>query len=213
MKFEDASDFAWWILRNDFSMAAPGRFQLLAKRAFDIAASALVLIVLLPLTALVLLAIKLESRGPVFSVTYRHCYGNRSIPVLKFRCTRRRSITFIGNVLILGGLDKLPMFVNVLRGDMSVVGLHHFVALPLVHLAGTLSSALRESPFRAGLISSEGPYHRLNSERRDIEADIFYIFNWSLLLDAKIIFAMLFAKTSYVRRHHAQRRGNGRFIR
>jgi lipopolysaccharide/colanic/teichoic acid biosynthesis glycosyltransferase len=183
------------VLRNDLSMVAsqPGRLQLIAKRAFDIIASALVLVVLSPLLTLVSLAIKLESPGPIFFVTRQYCYNNRIISVPRFRCTRRRSVTFVGNVLTRAGLDMLPMLINVLRGDMSIVGPRCHSALPSTPLSEPLSVALRESSFKPGLISFEGSHDRANSDLRNIGADLFYISNWSLLLDAKIILLTFFS--------------------
>jgi lipopolysaccharide/colanic/teichoic acid biosynthesis glycosyltransferase len=186
--------------RSDLSMAIskPGRLQLIAKRTFDIIASALVMVVLSPLLALIALAIKLESRGPVISVTRQYCYNNWIISVLRFRCTRLRSVTFVGNSLRRTGLDKLPMLINVLRGDMSIVGPRCHSALPSVFIAEQLLAVLRGSSFKPGLISFEGPHDRANSELRNIEADLFYISNWSLRLDARIILLVLFSATSYV---------------
>jgi lipopolysaccharide/colanic/teichoic acid biosynthesis glycosyltransferase len=182
------------------AVSKPGRLPLIAKRAFDIIASVLVLVILSPLLIFASLAIKLESNGPVLSVTRQYCYNNQNFSVLRFRCTNHRSETFIGNVLRRAGLDILPMLINVLRGDMSIVGLRCHSAISSVPLSSSVSVAFHESSFRPGLISFEGFHDRGNSELRNIEADLFYISNWSLLLDAKIILRTLFSKTSYVQR-------------
>jgi lipopolysaccharide/colanic/teichoic acid biosynthesis glycosyltransferase len=182
------------------AVSKPGRLPLIAKRAFDIIASVLVLVILSPLLILASLAMKLESNGPVVSVTHQYCYNNRNISVLRFRCTNHRSETFIGNVLRSAGIDILPMLINVLCGDVSIVGLRWHSAVSSVSLSSSVPVALQESSFRPGLISFEGIHDRGNSELRNIEADLFYISNWSLLLDAKIILRMLFSKSSYVQR-------------
>ena len=176
--------------------------QLVVKRAFDIAASVMVLLVLSPLFLLTSLAIKLESHGPIFSVKHEYCYNGRRIQVLRFRSRSRRSVTVIGRFLTRSGLNQLPMLINVLRGEMSIVGPSCHVALPSIPLSDQLSRALLNSPFRPGLISFEGPHHeRTDWEPRKIEADLFYISNWSLLLDAKILFLNLFSKATYVQNY------------
>ena len=103
--------------------------QLIAKRAFDIVVSGTVLAVSLPMILLVLLAIKLDSPGPVFSRRIAYCYDNRTIKTIKFRCSSFWGTpTRVGRLLLLSGLDRLPMLLNVLRGEMSIVGLHSYVA-------------------------------------------------------------------------------------
>ncbi len=176
----------------------PSRSQLIVKRAFDIVASVVVLVVLSPLLAFVSLAIKVESSGPVFSVENQYWHNSRVISVLRFRCTKRRSITMVGRVLILTGIETVPMLINVLLGDMSIVGLRRRSAPPSVPVAQPLSISLRESAFKQGLISLGELHDESDSELRGIEADQFYISNWSLLLDVKIIFRTIVSKASYV---------------
>jgi lipopolysaccharide/colanic/teichoic acid biosynthesis glycosyltransferase len=176
----------------------PSRSRLIVKRAFDIVASVVVLVVLSPLLAFVSLAIKVESSGPVFSVENQYWHNSRVISVLRFRCTKRRSITMVGRALILTGIETLPMLINVLLGDMSIVGLRRRSAPPSVPVAQPLSISLRESAFKQGLISLGELHDESDSELRGIEADQFYISNWSLLLDVKIIFRTIVSKASYV---------------
>lgn len=179
----------------------PSRSQLIVKRAFDIVASAVVLVVLSPLLAFVSLAIKIESRGPVFSVEYQYWHYSRIISVLRFRCTERRSVTMVGRVLILTGIDTLPMLINVLRGDMSIVGVRRRSAPASVPVAEPLSM---ESAFKQGLINF-GEFHEdPDFELRSIEADQFYMSNWSLLLDLKIILRTIVSKASYAQHNDAR---------
>jgi lipopolysaccharide/colanic/teichoic acid biosynthesis glycosyltransferase len=174
------------------------RSQLIVKRAFDIVASGVALVVLSPMLAFVFLAIKIESRAPAFSVEHQYWHNSRIISVLRFRCTKRRSVTVVGRVLILTGIDTLPMLINVLLGDMSIVGLRRRSAPPSVPVAQPLSISLRESAFKQGLISFGEFHDESDSELQGIEADQFYISNWSLLLDVKIIFRTIVSKASYV---------------
>ena len=171
--------------------------QLIVKRVFDIAASAIVLLVLSPLLLLASLAIKLESRGPIFTVKRAYCYNNQRVRVLGFRSRGHRDVTACGRFLIRTGLDQLPMLINVLRGEMSIVGLHcHF--LPPPRLNDQLELAFVTRSFRPGLVSLKDP-RADGVSRRD--ADLFYISNWSLLLDAKVLFHHFFSTHTYFQNH------------
>ncbi len=179
--------------------------QLVAKRVFDIITAATMLIVISPLFLLVSLAIKFESRGPIFSGQIEYCYNNQRIKILRFRCNSfDAQATYTGRFLLLSGLDRLPMVINVLRGEMSVVGPCSYIAPPLQLFAEHLSDALRRSTLRPGLFGwAQVHFQDRDAQpdmRRQIEDDIFYIVNWSLLLDAKIILTSLFSKTSYTGR-------------
>jgi lipopolysaccharide/colanic/teichoic acid biosynthesis glycosyltransferase len=106
------------------------------KRAFDIAAALVVLLLLAPLLIVVALAVKLSSRGPVFFKQERIGRGGRRFRMLKFRtmvadaerlgpnvsATQDRRITAVGRMLRRCFLDEAPQLMNVLRGDMSLVG-------------------------------------------------------------------------------------------
>jgi lipopolysaccharide/colanic/teichoic acid biosynthesis glycosyltransferase len=170
--------------------------QFIVKRAFDIVTAALVLLVLSPLIFLTVLAIKLNSRGPIFSVSRRNCYNDQTVSLLRFRCHANWSPTTVGNVLVRTGIDRLPSLINVLRGDMSIVGPRCRVPAPSLPLAGHLLLALRKRPFRPGLVSF-GEALKVNSERREIEADLFYVSHWSLLLDAKALILKFLSVTTY----------------
>ena len=105
------------------------------KRLFDIAAALLVLLISLPLTVVIAAAVKLNSRGPVLFRQARVGRDGKSFVILKFRTmasgesaglslTRKGDsrVTGIGRALRNWKLDELPQFLNVLRGDMSLVG-------------------------------------------------------------------------------------------
>ena len=162
--------------------------KLVVKRAIDIVASALGLLLLSPLFLLTSLAILIESRGPIFVATYEHYYNNRQIRTQRFRCHNHHTETLVGSFLMRSGVDRLPMLANVLRGEMSIVGPHYHSTFPAVPLSEEQLLALSRSPFRPGLVSFEFP-QRVG---REVDADLFYVANWSLLLDAKILFANIF---------------------
>ena len=171
--------------------------QLIAKRVFDIIFAVAVLAVLSPLFLLVALAVKLDGRGPIFAVTRQYCYNDQTIHVLSFRCGE----TFIGSSLIRSGLERLPMLINVLRGEMSIVGLRCHLNPPVIPPSVQLSLALRNSPLRPGLVNFDYQHQPSDLELRKIEADLFYISNWSMLLDAKILILKCFTKASYVQNY------------
>ncbi len=117
--------------------ALPFAAQSISKRTFDFAFSLFVLILLFPVFLMIAIAIKLDSRGPIFFKQTRWGFGQKPIQVLKFRSMATDKcdvtgvaqtvvgdarITRIGAFLRKSSLDELPQFINVLRGDMSVVG-------------------------------------------------------------------------------------------
>ena len=168
--------------------------QHIAKRVLDIILSAMGLIILSPLFLLTLMVIKFESRGPIFFIKFEYCYNDQRIRTIRFN---RGSfyLTRVGHFLVRSGLDRLPMLINVLRGDMSIVGPRCHVVLPSAPLSKQLALALDQCPLRPGLITFE---NQALTELRQTEADLYYISNWSLLLDAEILFGSIFSTASYV---------------
>ena len=178
--------------------SAKGNFtrylQLIVKRVFDIAVATIVLILFSPLLLLASLAIKLESQGPIFSVKHVYCYNNQRVRALKFRTRSHGDVTIGGRFLIRTGLDQLPTLINVLRGEMSIVGPHAYV-LPPPQLNDQIAPTTLKGPLRPGLVSFEGSHARGELSRED--ADLSYIANWSLLLDAKVLFQQVISKHMY----------------
>ena len=181
--------------------------ELCIKRAFDIAASAVGLLVLSPLFALIALQIKLSSKGPVLYSQER--IGRYGLPfcIYKFRTmvdhaeeegapqlTRDDDprITKIGHWLRKYRLDELPQLWNILCGEMSIVG-------PRPERAFFIGKIMKEAPYycliykvRPGL-TSWGPIRVGYTDTMDkmierLNCDIVYIENMSLLLDLKILF-------------------------
>ena len=97
--------------------------------------------------------------------------------------------------MIGSGLDQLPMLIGVLRGEMSIVGPHSYVAPPLCTY-DHVSPAFLNAPFLPGLVSFELPLP--SGDGADMDADMFYVLNWSLHLDAKVLFQHLFSKEAYI---------------
>jgi Undecaprenyl-phosphate glucose phosphotransferase len=188
-------------LRPMLSETGPYLFQ---KRALDIALSAFILLVTSPITLLIALAIKATSRGPVFFIQERVGLNGRVFRMLKFRTMREGSReegdtrwtstndprrTAVGVVLRKTNLDELPQFLNVLKGEMSIVG-------PRPERAHFVERFLEEfdrynfrHTFKVGITG----WAQVNGWRGDtsiakrVEYDLYYLRNWSLTFDLQII--------------------------
>lgn len=178
----------------------------IVKRAFDIVFSFLVIILVLSwLTPIIAILIKLESKGPVFFKQNRAGINEQRFSCYKFRSMRINHetekitvrndprITRIGKFIRKTSIDELPQFVNVLLGDMSVVGPRpHIYSINDVYSNKIKKYVFRHSvkPGITGLAQVRGSRGEINADEdmiNRIKYDIFYIENWSLLLDMKII--------------------------
>jgi lipopolysaccharide/colanic/teichoic acid biosynthesis glycosyltransferase len=108
-----------------------------AKRICDLGASVAGLILLSPIFLITALAIRLESQGPVFVHELEFVHKNRSIRRTKFRvvaCANgsraRQQVTYSGQILSQTGIDELPQLLNVIRGDISIVGRRNILRWP-----------------------------------------------------------------------------------
>jgi Undecaprenyl-phosphate glucose phosphotransferase len=192
-------------------------FDLLAKRAFDTCIASLGLLLCSPFLLLVALAIKLDSRGPVFFRQTRHGYNNEVIRVLKFRSMTTTEdgrhfiqavkndprVTRIGRILRRTNIDELPQLANVLLGEMSIVGPRpHPIALNEA-FAERIFPLSRRHKVKPGITGwaqvngYRGETDTVEKMQRRIECDLFYIDNWSFLLDIKIILMTLFSRRAY----------------
>jgi putative colanic acid biosynthesis UDP-glucose lipid carrier transferase len=185
----------------------------LFKRVFDILFSFLVLVFVLSwLTPLIALLIKLNSRGPVFFKQERWGLNNKKIYCYKFRTmfleegkendnsqfspARKNDprVTSLGKLLRKTSLDELPQFINVLMGDMSVVGPRpHPIPLSLEAKDVVQHYMLRHlvKPGITGWAQVNGSRGEVQSQlemRTRVAFDLWYIENWSFWLDCQIIF-------------------------
>jgi Undecaprenyl-phosphate glucose phosphotransferase len=193
-------------------------FNRAVKRAFDIAAATVGLILLSPLFVIVSLAIKLDSRGPVLFRQTRHGYNNEPIRVLKFRSmsvmeeggnftpvTRHDPrVTRLGRFLRRTNIDELPQLFNVLAGDMSIVGPRPHATAQNETFAELISLFSRRHNVKPGITGwaqvngYRGDTDTLEKMQRRVEHDLYYIDNWSLLFDLRIILLTLFSREVYV---------------
>jgi len=186
-------------------------FNKFLKQTFDLTFSLIIFAVFLWwLMPLISLLIKLDSKGPVFFRQIRTGYKNRTFTCLKFRTMYLNKdadlkqaskdderITKVGKFLRKFSLDELPQFINVLLGQMSIVGPRpHMLQLneKFSRLVPGYSTRHRFKPGMTGLAQVRG--FRGETKNTDdmlarIRFDIFYIENWSIWLDLKIIFLTL----------------------
>ncbi len=177
------------------------------KRSFDIVFSSLIIIFILSwLTPIIGIFIKLESKGPVFFKQSRNGFNYKEFDCYKFRsmmpnqdahlyqATRGdQRVTKIGKFIRKTSIDELPQFFNVLFGDMSVVGPRpHMVSHTNIYAKRIDKFMVRHfvKPGITGLAQISGFRGEIESDKDIIgrvKYDIFYIENWSLLLDLKII--------------------------
>jgi putative colanic acid biosysnthesis UDP-glucose lipid carrier transferase len=188
--------------------AQPARAGLsLLKRGFDMVVALAALLFILPLLAAVALAIWIESGRPIFFKQHRTGYRGRKFVILKMRtmtvledgdelrqATRGDvRVTRVGAFLRKSSIDELPQLINVLKGDMSLVGPRPH-ALAHDHLYGSLMPEyrlrFRARPGLTGLAQVSGlrgEVHDVDGMARRVEADLTYIDRWSPALDVKIM--------------------------
>ncbi|MFH4963788.1 undecaprenyl-phosphate glucose phosphotransferase [Gaetbulibacter sp. M235] len=197
-------DYIPIISLRDIPLKVP--FNKFIKRLFDILfASAVIIFLLSWLTPFLAILIKLESKGPVFFKQSRNgfnykefdCYKFRSMTPNKdahlFQATKGdHRITKVGKFLRKTSIDELPQFFNVLFGDMSVVGPRpHMVSHTNMYAESVDKFMVRHfvKPGITGLAQVSGFRGEVETDKdiiNRVKYDIFYIENWSLLLDIKI---------------------------
>ena len=182
-----------------------------AKRMQDLIIGGLMLIGLTPVLAVVALLVKLDSPGPIFFRQRRHGFNNEEILVWKFRTMRHEAadatasrqvtadddrITRLGKILRKTSIDELPQLLNVLKGEMSLVGPRpHAVGMKTgetesARLVAEYAHRHRMKPGMTGwaaIQGSRGPLHTAADVKRRVQLDIDYIERQSFWLDAWVI--------------------------
>jgi Undecaprenyl-phosphate glucose phosphotransferase len=183
-----------------------------AKRVFDIVFSLLAIVALAPVMLGTAIAIKLDSRGPVLFRQKRHGFNNEEIDVLKFRSmytdqcdpTAKNAVTKndprvtrVGRFIRKASIDELPQFFNSLTGSLSLVGPRPHAVAARTHdriydeIVDGYFARHRVKPGVTGWAQINGWRGEIDSDekiQKRTEYDLFYIENWSLWFDLKILF-------------------------
>jgi putative colanic acid biosysnthesis UDP-glucose lipid carrier transferase len=183
-------------------------FDRLSKRSLDLLVAGMALVLLAPLMALVAIAVKLDSPGPVLFRQRRLGLNGREFRILKFRSmtvvedgdkvtqAKRNDarITPFGRLIRSTSIDELPQLINVVRGEMSLVGPRpHAVAHDRMYEAQIADYSLRRR-MKPGLTGwaqingLRGETKSLDLMQRRVEHDLWYIESWTVWLDFKILF-------------------------
>ena len=191
----------------ELQSAAISRATLLLKRCIDVVLASAALLLLSPLLLLTAVAIKLDSRGPAIFRQRRHGFDRRPFFIYKFRSmsvaedgplvvqARRADhrVTRIGRLIRRSSIDELPQLVNVLKGDMSLVGPRpHAVAHDDAYTA-TVDRYASRHHVRPGLTGwaqingARGETVALHQMQRRIDLDLWYIDHFSIWLDLVIL--------------------------
>lgn len=179
--------------------------QKVIKRIFDIIFSLIAIVALLPLWLVVGVWIAVSSPGGVFFRQRRTGYRGREFDLLKFRSMYVNKnadseqatkgdprITRVGQILRKSSLDELPQLLNVLKGDMSIIGPRPHMLVHTEYYSRLIPDYMRRHEMRPGLtgyaqiLGYRGATPRLEDMERRVRADIEYVDRFSLWLDLKI---------------------------
>lgn len=178
---------------------------MILKRGFDIITSFFLLVVLAIPLALIALAVKLDSQGPSLFVQERAGFQGKPFKILKFRTMIEDAekvgskiftsavdprVTRVGRFLRNTSLDELPQLINILRGEMSLVGPRPTLLYQVEKYTQTERRRLDMLPGVTGWAQVNGRKSLTWPEK--IELDNWYVENWSLALDIKILFMTIF---------------------
>ncbi|WP_291704987.1 exopolysaccharide biosynthesis polyprenyl glycosylphosphotransferase [Bradyrhizobium sp.] len=188
----------------------------LLKRSFDLVVASFAGVLSLPFMLIVAALIKLDSPGPVLFRQIRHGYNNRPINVLKFRtmaaaqekefrqATRHDPrVTRIGRILRRTNIDELPQLLNVIKGEMSIIGPRPHAVSHNAMYDGQIARMSRRHNVKPGITGwaqvngLRGETDTFEKMRARVEHDLYYIDNWSFAFDLKILLMTVFSKKTY----------------
>ena len=179
----------------------------IVKATEDRILACIALALAMPIMILVAMAIKFDSPGPIFFRQRRHGFNHKVISVLKFRSMNVAQdgafvpqaeredlrVTRVGKILRKISLDELPQLINVLRGDMSLVGPRPHAISHNEHFEAVLEIYASRHKVKPGITGwaqingFRGETDTSDKMRKRVEHDLYYIENWSLWLDLKIL--------------------------
>ena len=182
------------------------------KRTTDVTLSAIAMVLLLPVLAIIAIAIKLDSKGPVFFKHTRIGKDGKIIKIYKFRSMVENAedliknftpeqmkeykenyklsndprITKVGKILRKTSLDELPQLINIFKGDLSIIGPRPVVADELKKYGPNIDKFLSVTPGLTGYWAANGRSCTTYEQRMQME--LFYVDNLSFKMDAKVFF-------------------------
>jgi len=181
-------------------------FEVVTKRLFDIVAASLALVLLAPAFFVVAVLIKRDSKGPVLFRQTRYGFNQKPFQIFKFRTMTTMDdgkvvaqakrddprITRVGAFLRRWNIDELPQLLNVLRGDMSIVGPRPHAVAHNRAFEGRIALYARRHNVKPGITGwaqvngFRGETDTDEKMAKRVEYDLYYIDNWSLLFDVRI---------------------------
>lgn len=183
------------------------------KRFEDVVLALSIILLISPLLCLIAIAVKLSSKGPILFKQFRHGADGKPIKVYKFRsmyvhkeeagqiqqATKNDArVTPLGNFLRKTSLDELPQFYNVLQGRMSVVGPRPHAIAHNEYYKELVESYMQRHKVKPGITGwaqvngLRGETETIDKMQKRVEFDLYYINNWSLTFDIKIVFMTVF---------------------
>lgn len=189
--------------------------QKIVKRLIDILLSIIVLIAFWPIWFIVAIMIKITSKGNIFFIQERPGQYKKIFKIYKFRTMKPNSekmikgkevlndderVTYIGKFLRRTKIDEIPQVINVIKGEMSLVGPRPERISSLVDYDEQIAKRLNMKPGMTGLAQVSGNIHLSLADR--YRYDVYYVENYSLWLDIKIIIrtigVVLFGEDRYL---------------
>ncbi len=186
-------------------------WEMKMKRVIDYSFGILIFLITLPITALTAVAIKIESKGPIFYKQERSGLNGKPFKVYKFRSMVQDAekgtgpvwsvkgdprITKVGKFIRKVRIDEIPQIINILRGEMSLVGPRPERPFFVEQLSKEIPLYKRRLAVRPGLTGWAQVKHKYDESIEDVKMklkyDLFYIENMSLRMDLKIIFRTVF---------------------
>ncbi len=193
------------------------QIEIASKRAFDVVGATAGLILLAPLLIAVAIMIKLDSKGPVFFLQRRYGFNQRPFRIVKFRTMHTLDdghvitqatrddprVTKVGHWLRRLNIDEIPQLFNVLMGDMSLVGPRPHAVAHDKEYQKKISIYARRQKVKPGITGwaqvngFRGATDTQEAMEQRVLHDLYYIENWSLLLDVWIMIRTVFSATAY----------------
>jgi Undecaprenyl-phosphate glucose phosphotransferase len=200
------------VLAIDIQRAPLSGAERLVKRLMDLCVGSLAITFFFPIMVLTAIAIKLDSRGPVIFRQYRKGFNGKQFTMFKFRtmivqengatviqATRHDPrVTPIGRLLRSASIDELPQLLNVLKGDMSVIGPRPHALAHDTYFENLLSDYAFRHHVKPGITGwaqcngARGATPSIEHISERVKLDLWYINNWSLWLDIQILIKTFF---------------------